>query len=71
MCFKSIQIIVVDDGSSDKTVEYVRNMMKNEKSIKLLVLGQNRGKGGAIKRGVRHCSGNYILMVGYIHIMNL
>ncbi|CAE7682852.1 alg5, partial [Symbiodinium microadriaticum] len=56
------EIIVVDDGSSDKTEDVVRERMMKESSLKLLKLGVNRGKGGAIKRGVRCCRGRYILM---------
>jgi glycosyltransferase involved in cell wall biosynthesis len=58
-----LQIVVVDDGSSDKTVKIVRKYMTASVNVKLLKLGVNRGKGGAIKRGVRRCEGRYILMV--------
>jgi hypothetical protein len=34
-----------------------------DERIKLLKLGMNRGKGGAIKRGVQAALGRYILMV--------
>ena len=61
--FNTVQVIVVDDGSSDNTVGVVRERMMKESSLKLLKLGVNRGKGGAIKRGVRRCGGRYILMV--------
>lgn len=56
--------MVVDDGSSDNTVEVVRGYMaKKESCVKLLVLGSNRGKGGAVKCGVQRATGRHILMV--------
>lgn len=37
--------------------------MSSNNNIKLLKLGKNRGKGGAVKRGVQTALGRYILMV--------
>lgn len=59
-------MVVVDDGSSDNTDGVVRTFMKKCDRVKLLKLGVNRGKGGAVKRGVRRCGGRYILMVCYL-----
>eukprot|EP01133_Synstelium_polycarpum_P005259 gene5259-6088_t len=61
----SYEIIVVDDGSRDKTAQVVIEYIKKEsvKKIRLLRLKQNRGKGGAIKRGILCARGKYCLMV--------
>jgi dolichyl-phosphate beta-glucosyltransferase len=54
------EIIVVDDGSQDRTVEIAHSFLSstNEKT-KLLVLKNpgNRGKGFAVKNGMLHASG--------------
>jgi dolichyl-phosphate beta-glucosyltransferase len=58
------EIVIVNDGSSDHTTEVALNYVKRESAerVRLLVLSRNRGKGGAIKRGVIVSRGRYILM---------
>ncbi len=54
---------MVDDGSKDSTADVVLKFATSNNMIKLLKLGKNRGKGGAVKRGVQASLGKYILMV--------
>jgi len=54
------EIICVDDGSSDSTVEKVRGF-KIENNIKIVSYYPNKGKGYAIKRGVEAATGDLIL----------
>mmetsp|Transcript_4930 Transcript_4930/g.7527 ORF Transcript_4930/g.7527 Transcript_4930/m.7527 type:complete len:348 (-) Transcript_4930:157-1200(-) len=58
----TFEIIVVDDGSSDDTAGVVKSYIMKHDFVKLLKLGRNRGKGGAIKLGVQRACGRYILM---------
>ena len=46
-------VIVVDDGSSDGSVEYLR---KHHPDLRLLALESNRGFGGAVNAGVEAAS---------------
>ena len=64
---------MVDDKSSDLTIEVVRQYMNTNKglNLSLLKLFSNRGKGGAIKAGVEFCRGKYILMVTLAVIKNI
>lgn len=52
------EIIVVDDGSKDKTVEVVKNIS----GIKLIEHGNNIGKGGAIRTGIKYSTGDIIII---------
>lgn len=47
------RIIVVDDGSKDKTAEIVKKMQKNNKRIELILHVVNKGLGSAIVTGYK------------------
>ena len=58
------QIIIVDDASTDKTTEVASKFSaKHENLIRILRLGENHGKGGAVKLGIQRARGRLILMV--------
>ncbi|CAJ1967168.1 unnamed protein product [Cylindrotheca closterium] len=63
----SVEWIVVDDGSVDKTCEVVTKVMKSIQSKnylwKIVSLEKNCGKGAAIKTGMSIAKGHYSLMV--------
>ena len=55
------EIIVVDDASTDKTVNLAQRIQKRHKNLKILKLVKNRGKGGAVVQGIMHSRGELIL----------
>jgi dolichyl-phosphate beta-glucosyltransferase len=58
------EILVVDDGSRDKTVDVVLQFAKDNglhDILRVISLERNRGKGGATTHGFRHVRGEYIL----------
>ncbi|KAI9227321.1 MAG: nucleotide-diphospho-sugar transferase [Piptocephalis tieghemiana] len=57
------EIIVVDDGSKDQTTQVALEMAKRlaKGRIRVMTLHENRGKGGAVKRGVLCARGHSIL----------
>ncbi|MCJ1244692.1 dolichyl-phosphate beta-glucosyltransferase [Trapelia coarctata] len=61
---KGWEILVVSDGSTDKTVEtalsFARDLgSKTSGDIRVVSLHKNRGKGGAVTHGMRHVRGKY------------
>jgi glycosyltransferase involved in cell wall biosynthesis len=55
-----LEVIVVDDGSSDRTVEILRE--RPELYAGLITLTPNGGKGAAVKAGLGRATGDYVLI---------
>lgn len=59
---RSYEVVVVDDGSQDGTGEVVETFRRKERAVRLLPLGRNLGKGGAVRTGMRHARGRLRLI---------
>lgn len=46
------EIIVVDDGSKDKTYQILKNLKEKYNNLKILKNEKNEGKGSALKKGI-------------------
>lgn len=57
--YKVIEIIIVDDGSADNTLDAAESF-KNHLPIKAIKIKENKGKGNAIKTGVKTAVGDLI-----------
>lgn len=55
------EIIFVDDGSTDGTLDRVRELHEQDSRIKLIGLSRNFGKQGAVKAGIDHSSGDCVI----------
>jgi dolichyl-phosphate beta-glucosyltransferase len=58
------QVIVVDDGSHDGTADVARGALPNSPegaSVEVICHSQNRGKGRAVRTGVQHALGDFVM----------
>jgi dolichyl-phosphate beta-glucosyltransferase len=57
----SSEILVVDDGSSDRTGEKCWETFGRRENCRVITSAANHGKGFAVKTGIRSAAGEYIL----------
>jgi len=55
------EIVVVDDGSPDRTSDAAREALPGRAAPKVIRLERNRGKGAAVREGVLAASGEIVL----------
>lgn len=61
--FYDYEVIVVDDGSKDKTHEIVKALEAQYHNLRCIHYDQNQGKGYAVKTGILQARGEHILFV--------
>lgn len=58
--FSEFEILVVNDGSMDKTKEIVKKIIKDIKNIRLINHETNRGYGAALRSGFKNAKHNLV-----------
>lgn len=58
-----VELLYVDDGSKDRTVEKVKNLRKRDGRVHLISFSRNFGKEAAMYAGLEHAKGDYIAVM--------
>jgi glycosyltransferase involved in cell wall biosynthesis len=57
------ELVFVDDGSRDRTIEELRNKAHKNKRIKVISFSRNFGKESAMLAGLDHTKGDYVVIM--------
>ena len=57
------ELIYVDDGSSDRTVERVRELKAKDEHVRMISFSRNFGKEAAIYAGLENAAGDFVAMM--------
>ena len=60
--YKNLEVIIINDGSSDSSYEIAENFSKHDQRIKL-INQENKGVSAARNRGLENSRGEYVLFV--------
>ncbi len=58
-----VEILYIDDGSKDRTVEEVRELRKNDERIRMISFSRNFGKESAMYAGLEKAKGDYVVIM--------
>jgi dolichol-phosphate mannosyltransferase len=61
--FNTYELIVVNDGSIDNTLDVVRVLALTDQHIQVVSYTPNRGKGYAVRQGVLHSHGDVVMFL--------
>src|SRR5580704_19448765 len=57
-----IELLCVDDGSSDGSREILQDLEKRWPQVRVFLQPRNLGKGAALRRGIQEATGNYVII---------
>lgn len=60
-CHRDAEVLVVDDGSKDRTAEVAESFRSKIPSLRVVPNGVNRGKGYSVRHGVQEARGRIVL----------
>jgi glycosyltransferase involved in cell wall biosynthesis len=57
-----LELVVIDDGSTDGTIQIIQELARADKRIKLFFQPKNMGKGAALRRGFEESTGEIVVV---------
>ena len=61
--YKNLEIIIIYDENTKKNLNFIKQICKIDKRIKLLINKKNIGAGYSRNNGIKHAKGKYIAFI--------
>lgn len=61
--YKNIEVVIVEDCSTDNTKDIIENLAKEDDRIKIVYHTENKGAGWGRRDGINACTGDYFITV--------
>lgn len=61
--YKNIEVVIVEDCSTDNTRDIIENLAKEDDRIKIVYHTENKGAGWGRRDGINACTGDYFITV--------
>lgn len=61
--YSNFEVLLVDNGSSDDSVEFVKNVFGKDDRLRIVALGENYGFSKGNQIGIQHAQGDYIIIL--------
>lgn len=61
--FANYELILIDDGSTDRTLELCKAYINNTTNIRMVVFSRNYGHEIALTAGIEHAKGDYVVQL--------
>lgn len=58
-----LELILINDGSTDKTLNNLKKLLKNEEEIRIINFSRNFGKEAAMYAGLKNATGDYVAII--------
>jgi poly-beta-1,6-N-acetyl-D-glucosamine synthase len=68
--YPEYEIIVIDDGSTDRTIDIVRDLSRRHAHVRTVCLKENQGKAAALNIGTLAARGEYLLTLDADALLN-
>ncbi len=63
------EILFIDDGSSDGSVELIKRLSQSDSAVNLIEFHRNYGKSAALSEGFKYAQGDYVVLQNYLILL--